>query len=202
MRPELDDALEWAVGRAEANNDLAGGVLSPGPSPWLPMPESCSERTGSMAKLTKAQREWRPGMPKKRRSIKTMFASTVLLLEAFVVLLRARWPSSGSTARRSAGPLILGLGIGLGVCWCSRCALLRRPAGYWPSAGACRCVLILTGIVEPAMFLVGVLFAVVLVVRGRARAADGPGERERDANRRNGSARPAGKPAADRGDGR
>ena len=37
-----------------------------------------------MAKLTKAQREWRPGMPKKRRSIKIMFASTVLLLEAFV----------------------------------------------------------------------------------------------------------------------
>ena len=37
-----------------------------------------------MAKLTKAQREWRPGMPKKRRSTKVMFASTVLLLEAFV----------------------------------------------------------------------------------------------------------------------
>ena len=36
-----------------------------------------------MARLTKAQREWRPGMPKKRRSTKVMFASTVLLLEAF-----------------------------------------------------------------------------------------------------------------------
>ncbi len=37
-----------------------------------------------MAKLTKAQREWRPGMPKKRRSTRVMFASTVLPLEAFV----------------------------------------------------------------------------------------------------------------------
>lgn len=36
-------------------------------------------------RMTKAQREWRPGMPKKRRSTKVMFASTVLLLEAFVV---------------------------------------------------------------------------------------------------------------------
>jgi dihydrofolate synthase/folylpolyglutamate synthase len=36
-----------------------------------------------MAKLTKAQREWQPGMPKKRRSTKVLFASTVLLLEAF-----------------------------------------------------------------------------------------------------------------------
>jgi hypothetical protein len=38
-----------------------------------------------VAKLTKAQREWRPGMPRKRRSTKVMFASTVLLLEAFVM---------------------------------------------------------------------------------------------------------------------
>ena len=36
-------------------------------------------------RMTKAQREWRPGMPKKRRSTKVLFASTVLSLEAFVV---------------------------------------------------------------------------------------------------------------------
>ena len=39
-----------------------------------------------MARLTKAQREWRPGMRKKPRSLKIMLASSVLSLEAFVAL--------------------------------------------------------------------------------------------------------------------
>ncbi len=30
IAPRLDDAIEWAVGRAEANNDLSGGVLITG----------------------------------------------------------------------------------------------------------------------------------------------------------------------------
>ena len=34
--------------------------------------------------LTRAQRDWKPGMKKKSRSVKVMFASTILVLEAFV----------------------------------------------------------------------------------------------------------------------
>src|SRR5690606_33240472 len=39
-----------------------------------------------MAKLTRAQREWRPGMKKKQRSTKMMFASTVLVCEALLAV--------------------------------------------------------------------------------------------------------------------
>ena len=42
-----------------------------------------------MARMTKAQREWRPGQPKKPRSIRMMFASCVLCIEAFIVFFAA-----------------------------------------------------------------------------------------------------------------
>ena len=89
-----------------------------------------------MAKLTKAQREWRPGMPKKRRSTKVMFASTVLLLEAFVVLF-------GTLAvfglRRDEFPPALIFSVGIGLCLVvssspARCCPSR---GAWPWAGSC-----------------------------------------------------------------
>ena len=111
-----------------------------------------------MARLTKAQREWRPGMPKKRRSTKVMFASTVLLLEAFVVLF-------GTLAvfglRRNEFPpaLIFGVGIGLCLVFIFTCAVLTKPWGVglgW----ILQLVLILAGIVEPTMYVVGLLFAI------------------------------------------
>ncbi|MCC3293151.1 DUF4233 domain-containing protein [Arthrobacter sp. zg-Y411] len=110
-----------------------------------------------MAKLTKAQREWRPGMPKKRRSVKVMFASTVLTLEAFVVLF-------GTLAvfglhRGTISPaLLLGGGVLLAAALVGTCALLSKPAG--PVIGwILQLVIIATGFLEPMMFLVGVLFA-------------------------------------------
>ncbi|MFT4468702.1 DUF4233 domain-containing protein [Arthrobacter sulfonylureivorans] len=110
-----------------------------------------------MAKLTKAQREWRPNMPKKRRSIKTMFASTVLLLEAFVAFF-ATLVVFGLYRDVVSPALILGLGIGLSVVLVLCCALLRRPAGY-AIGWVLQVLLILTGFVEPVMFVVGLLFA-------------------------------------------
>lgn len=110
-----------------------------------------------MAKLTKAQREWRPGMPKKRRSTKVMFASTVLLLEAFVALF-------GTLAvfglRRGEFPpaLVFGLGIGLALVLALTCAVLTKPWGL-ALGWVLQLVLILTGFVEPTMFVVGALFA-------------------------------------------
>ncbi len=111
-----------------------------------------------MARLTKAQREWRPGMPKKRRSTKVMFASTVLLLEAFVILF-------GTLAvfglRRDEFPpaLIFSVGIGLCLVYAFTCAVLTKPWGV-ALGWILQIVLILTGIFEPAMYVVGLLFAI------------------------------------------
>lgn len=109
-----------------------------------------------MAKLTKAQREWQPGMPKKRRSTKVMFASTVLLLEAFVVFF-ATLAVFGLRRAEFPPALILGVGVGLSVVMILACAVLSKPWGVglgW----ILQIVLILTGLVQPMMFLVGALF--------------------------------------------
>jgi hypothetical protein len=133
-----------------------------------------------MARLTKAQREWRPGMPKKRRSTKVMFASTVLLLEAFVALF-------GTLAvfglRRGEFPpaLIFSVGIALFLVLVFTCAVVSRPWGVglgW----ILQPVLILAGIVEPTMYVVGVLFAVAwwYGIRTGIRIDREAGQRERE----------------------
>ncbi|MCB5272815.1 hypothetical protein BJG92_00320 [Arthrobacter sp. SO5] len=111
-----------------------------------------------MAKLTKAQREWRPGMPKKRRSTKVMFASTVLLLEAFVILFGTLTVFG---LRRDEFPpaLIFSVGIGLCLVYAFTCAVLTKPWGV-ALGWILQIVLILTGIFEPAMYVVGLLFAI------------------------------------------
>ncbi|NJC22489.1 hypothetical protein BJ994_001565 [Arthrobacter pigmenti] len=110
-----------------------------------------------MVRQTKAQRQWRPGMPKKRRSVKVMFASTVLLLEAFVVLF-ATLVVFGLRGDEIPVGVILGVGLGLSAVLIFSCALLTKPYGIllgWILQG----LIILTGIAEPMMFVVGVLFA-------------------------------------------
>jgi hypothetical protein len=111
-----------------------------------------------MAKMTKAQREWRPGMPKKRRSTKVMFASTVLLLEAFVAFFGTL--AVFGLRRGEADPgIILGVGIALTVVLVLACAVLSKPWGI-ALGWALQLVLILTGFAEPTMFIVGILFAI------------------------------------------
>ena len=110
-----------------------------------------------MARLTKAQREWRPGMPKKRRSTKVMFASTVLLLEAFVMFF-ATLVVFGLRRGEFAPALILGVGIALSVVMVLACAVLNKPWGL-ALGWILQVVLVFTGVFEPAMFLVGALFA-------------------------------------------
>lgn len=111
-----------------------------------------------MARLTKAQREWRPGMPKKRRSTKVMFASTVLLLEAFVMFF-ATLAVFGLRRGEFPPALILGVGIALSILMVVACAFLTKPWGV-ALGWILQLVLVLTGIFEPAMFLVGALFAI------------------------------------------
>ncbi|MFC8038426.1 DUF4233 domain-containing protein [Paenarthrobacter sp. NPDC057355] len=111
-----------------------------------------------MAKMTKAQREWRPGMPKKRRSTKVMFASTVLLLEAFVAFFGTLAVFGLKRGEVEPG-IILGVGIALSVVLVLACAVLSKPWGI-ALGWVLQIVLILTGLAEPMMFIVGVLFAI------------------------------------------
>ncbi|MFJ6002410.1 DUF4233 domain-containing protein [Arthrobacter sp. NPDC092385] len=110
-----------------------------------------------MARRTKAQREWRPGMPKKRRSTKILFASTVLLLEAFVVFF-ATLAVFGLRRDEISPALILTSGLLLSVVLVLTCAVLTKKWGIglgW----ILQLVIIAGGFLEPTMFLVGVAFA-------------------------------------------
>lgn len=132
-----------------------------------------------MARMTKAQREWRPGMPKKRRSIRVMFASTVLSLEAFVVLF-GTLAIFGLQRDRVEPLVILAGGILLAVALIVACAFLSKPAGPWIGWILQLCI-IATGFLEPMMFLVGALFAGTWWYALRAGARLDRENRQRDA---------------------
>ena len=110
-----------------------------------------------MARLTKAQREWRPGMPKKRRSVRVMFASVILLMEAFVTFF-ATLVLFGLRGRELGAGLVLGGGFGLMAVFILACAVVSKPWGRglgW----LLQIVLIALGFLEPMMFFVGVIVA-------------------------------------------
>ncbi|WP_102161114.1 DUF4233 domain-containing protein [Zhihengliuella halotolerans] len=111
-----------------------------------------------MARMTKAQREWRPGMKKKRRSIRVMFASTVLTLEAFVFLF-ATMSLAGLRGDELGNTLVWSVGLALAVVSILTCALLRRPFGYW-IGWTLQLVLIAAGFLDYFLFVIGALFAV------------------------------------------
>lgn len=125
-----------------------------------------------MARMIKAQREWRPGQPKKPRSIKTMFASSVLSIEAFIVFFAAL-AAFGLTARdwSTAGKLwLMGGSVVLALVFLLACGLLRKPWGY-TLGWVLQVVLIATGVLVPSMFVIGVLCALAwwyAVVKGGA----------------------------------
>ncbi|WP_234399387.1 DUF4233 domain-containing protein [Psychromicrobium lacuslunae] len=106
---------------------------------------------------TKAQREWRPGTPKKRRSTKIMFASTVLSLEAFVAFF-ATLVIFGLRSHEIPGVTILIVGLALSVVLIGTCAFLKKQWALW-LGWALQLVLIALGFFEPMMFVIGPLFA-------------------------------------------
>ncbi len=110
-----------------------------------------------MARLTRAQREWRPGMPKKRRSVRVMFASVILLMEAFVTFF-ATLVLFGLRGRELGAGLLLGGGFGLMAVFILACAVVSKPWGRglgW----LLQIVLIALGFLEPMMFFVGAIVA-------------------------------------------
>lgn len=82
--------------------------------------------------LKQRQAEWRPGQVKKPGSVRMMFASTVLLLEAFVVFFftLAMWGLQARTGGTEVKVGVLVGGIALAAAMVADCAFLRRPWGY------------------------------------------------------------------------
>lgn len=113
-----------------------------------------------MARMTRAQREWRPGQPKKQRSIKVMFTSMVLSLEALV----AFFATLAIFGHHFNDPtwvkvLIWVLGLALVAALLATPAFLKKPWGYHLGYGL-QAALILVGFALPSMFFVGAAFAV------------------------------------------
>jgi len=109
-----------------------------------------------MAKLTRAQREWRPGMKKKLRSTKMMFASTVLVCEA---LLAVFVTLAAFGLKRGGEPVVvLTLGAVVALLCILNCALLGKKIGYiigW----VLQAVFFLTGFILVDMFYLAAAFA-------------------------------------------
>lgn len=112
-----------------------------------------------MARLTKKQREWRPGVEKAPSSVRMMFGSTVLLLEAFVVFF-ATLAFFGLSVFGASTALKTGVMVGglvLAALFVADCAFLRKPWGY--AAGwVLQIVLVLTGFLITEMFFIGLCF--------------------------------------------
>lgn len=108
-----------------------------------------------MAKLTKAQREWQPNTPKKLRSTKMMFASVVLMLEAFVALFLGL---ALFGLKDKDATYLLAAGV-LAVLMILACGVIRKTWGV-AFGWILQLALIAGGFWEPSMFVVGVLFAV------------------------------------------
>lgn len=113
-----------------------------------------------MARLTKAQREWRPGMKKQPRSIKVLFASTVLTLESLIAFF-ATLATFGLNMRAAVAIKVLIWVVGLAIAAAAVLspAFLKKPWGY-QLGWAIQVLLVLWGIFLPAMFFVGACFAV------------------------------------------
>lgn len=113
-----------------------------------------------MAKMTKKQREWRPGQRKKPRSIKVMFVSTVLSLEALVAFFGTLATFGlNYTAGTGIKTAIWVLGLGLAVAFVLTPALLKKPWGY-TLGWVLQALLVLSGLALTPMFFVGACFAV------------------------------------------
>lgn len=78
---------------------------------------------------TKAQQQWEPGQVRPPRSVKTMFASSVLCLEAVLLLFfgLAMW---GLNQGEAYSWWLLGGSVVFAVLLVLTCAVLRKPWGY------------------------------------------------------------------------
>lgn len=119
-------------------------------------------------RLERQQAEWRPGMPKPRRSVRTMFASTVLVLQALAVAF-ATLAMIGLYRGSSALPWLLAGGAALAVALVACCAVLQKPWGV-KAGWALQILTFALGIAIPLMLIVAAGFTgcwIYALVKGR-----------------------------------
>lgn len=85
-------------------------------------------RESVRARLAREQAEWKPGMPKPRRSVRMMFASTVLTLQGLAVAF-ATLAMIGLYRGEPALPWLLAGGTALAIGCIATCAVLTKPWG-------------------------------------------------------------------------
>ena len=158
---KLDDALEWAVERAEANDELAGGVACDRlhhAGRRRPHPARKGGRVSDGQSSPRPSANGARACPKNGVPPKSCSPRTVLLLEAFVVLF-GMLAVFGLHRNEFPPAVVFSVGIGLCLVFVLTCAVLSKPWGV-ALGWILQLLLILSGIVEPAMYLVGALFAV------------------------------------------
>lgn len=94
------------------------------------------------------------GKPAKQRSTKVMFASTVLVVEGFIVFF-ATLVGYG-LLKDLFKPAVLAVGLVLAVLLLANCAVLTRRWGY-ATGWVLQLLVLATGFFVPMMFLVGAL---------------------------------------------
>lgn len=110
---------------------------------------------------TRAQREWRPGQTRPPRSVKALFASTVLCLEAVLLFFFGLTAWGLNQNEWYAWWIFGGLCVVAVVCVLA-CAVLHRPFGY-PLGWALQVVMVLSfvGVALLSDYGLGVLLALL-----------------------------------------
>lgn len=109
-----------------------------------------------MARQTRAQQQWRPGQTRPPRSVKVLFASTVLSLEALMMFFYGlmAW---GLHQHEWFAWWLFGGSLVVSALLVVTCALLRAQWG-WILGWVLQFVIIAGGFFEPLMFGIGVIF--------------------------------------------
>ncbi|UTT46537.1 DUF4233 domain-containing protein [Micrococcus luteus] len=128
-----------------------------GDEPWRP------------ARETRAQRQWRPGTRRRRRSVRALFTSTILMLEAVLIFFLGLMLFGMHRDEPGAWWFVAGYSA-LAAVAVLTCALVRKPVGI-AIGWAIQAVLLASGFWEYSMFVVGALFALTwayAVIKGGA----------------------------------
>ncbi|GAA1348154.1 DUF4233 domain-containing protein [Falsarthrobacter nasiphocae] len=109
-------------------------------------------RESVRARLERERAEWRPGMPKPRRSVRMLFASTVLTLQGLAVAF-ATLTFIGLYRGHEGLPWMIAFGVAVALGCIATCAVLSKPWG-----------LRLGWVMQVLTFAVAVFVPIMLVV--------------------------------------
>lgn len=108
------------------------------------------------ARESKSQRAWTPGQRKKARSIRATFTSSVLVMEALVLVFFGL-AMFGVNRGDPMAPWVLTISLVLAAVAILDCALVRKPVGIWIGWGI-QILLVASAFIEYTMVFVGVGF--------------------------------------------